>query len=184
MTLNARSLKDYVDFVAAQVRELKFGSAVPSVVSSSPPSAFAAAPRYFDRVGSVAGSRNATVSIGNGTTSFGDFNGTDEVPFIAAIAALPATGGSIHVKAGTYTFANQLSIATKPFCVVWGWCSKYSDHQYCRRRDTYGAYHWLNYKPTCAARECLLGDFRCVHSFVPPRWGSLFPHFECVFGSS
>ena len=105
-----RSLKDHVDFLAAQIRELKFGSPRPDVVSLAPPAAFSATPRHYDPAGSVQGARTNTLSIGNGTTTFGDFNGTDEVPFIAAMAALPAGGGTIFVKAGTYTFLNTVAV--------------------------------------------------------------------------
>lgn len=51
------------------------------------------------------------VTIGDGVTSFGDFNGLDQAPFIAAIASLP-TGGAILVKRGTYTFTAGLVIST------------------------------------------------------------------------
>lgn len=116
--LNIRSLKDEIDFLSAQIRELKFGHARPEVVSTAPPSSFATRPRYFDRVGSVAGARASSVSIGNGTTTFGDFNGTDGSALVtAAVAALPASGGTIFVKAGTYNFASTVSIA-KPVVFV------------------------------------------------------------------
>lgn len=116
--LNIRALKDYIDYLSAQVRELKFGSPRPEVVSTAPPASFATRPRWFDRVGSVAGARSNSVSIGNGTTTFGDFNGTDGSALVtAAVAALPASGGTIYVKAGTYTFASTVSIA-KPVVFV------------------------------------------------------------------
>lgn len=108
--LQLERLKDYVDFLAAQVRELKFGNPDPAVVSAAPPAAFSTTPRYYDRVGSVAGARGHTVSIGNGVTTFGDFNGTDETPFIAALAALPSAGGVIFIQPGTYTFANTVTV--------------------------------------------------------------------------
>lgn len=108
-----RSLKDHVDFLSAQIRELKFGALRPDDISEAPPATFSATPRYYEPAGGVQGARHHTVSIGNGTTSFGDFNGTDETPFVAAMAALPASGGTVYVKAGTYTFSASLSI-TKP----------------------------------------------------------------------
>ena len=114
--LNVRSLKDQVDMLAAQLRELKFGSPLSSVTSIAPPTSFTST-RYYDRVGSVAGARNASVSIGNGTTSFGDFNGTDHAPFAAAIAAL-TSGGTIYVNAGTYTFTSSVTIDNKRFRFV------------------------------------------------------------------
>ncbi len=108
--LNIRSLKDQIDYLAAQLRELKFGAPRPETVSTAPPATFATRPRYFDRAGSVTGARSNTVSIGNGTTTFGDFNGTDGSALLtSAIAALPSSGGTIFVKAGTYTFASTVS---------------------------------------------------------------------------
>ena len=108
--LNLRSLKDQIDFLSAQLRELKFGHPRPDVLSQAPPATFATRPRYFDRAGSVQGARSNTLSIGNGTTTFGDLNGTTDAVFIAAINALPATGGTIFVKGGTYTFASTVVV--------------------------------------------------------------------------
>lgn len=109
--LNVRSMKDHLDMIAGQLRELKFGSPRPEVTSLAPPTSFSTRPRYLDRVGSVAGARTASVSIGNGTTTFGDFNGTTEAVFNAAQAALPL-GGTIFVKPGTYTFATTVTVTT------------------------------------------------------------------------
>lgn len=110
--LNVRSLKDHIDYLSAQLRELKFGSPRPEVVNAAPPTTFPSRPRYFDPAGSVQGARTNTVSIGNGTTSFGDFNGTDGAAvFTAALNALPASGGTIFVKAGTYTIDSTISVA-------------------------------------------------------------------------
>lgn len=110
--LNIRSLKDEIDFLSAQLRELKFGHARPEVVSTAPPVSFSTRPRYFDRAGSVTGARSNTVSIGNGTTTFGDLNGTDGSALLtAAMAALPASGGTIYIKNGTYTFASTVNVA-------------------------------------------------------------------------
>jgi hypothetical protein len=106
--LNVRSQKDHNDLVISLLRELKFGSLRSDSVSQAPPATFSTTPRYFDAAGGVQGARGYTVSVGNGTTSFGDFNGTNQVPFVAAVAALPSTGGSIYVKEGTYTFASKL----------------------------------------------------------------------------
>lgn len=115
--LNIRALKDYIDYVSAQVREIKFGSPRPDVVSTAPPATFATRPRWFDRAGSILGARSNSVSIGNGTTTFGDFNGTDGSALLtAAMAALPAGGGKIFVKAGTYNFATAVNVA-KPVVV-------------------------------------------------------------------
>lgn len=49
------------------------------------------------------------VTIGDGISSFGNYNGTTDAPFTAAIAALPA-GGRIIVLRGTYTFGGAFTI--------------------------------------------------------------------------
>lgn len=52
-----------------------------------------------------------TVSVGNGSSSFGDFNGNTALA--SAITALtPLDGGVIYVKQGTYTLASALSVPT------------------------------------------------------------------------
>lgn len=110
--LNVRSLKDQIDYLSAQIREMKFGHPRPEVVNTAPPVAFATRPRYFDPAGSIQGARSNTVSIGNGTTTFGDFNGSDEVPFLAALNALASLGGgTVHIKPGTYVFANSVNVS-------------------------------------------------------------------------
>lgn len=109
--LKLYSEKDFVDATSAIIRDLKFGNPRADITSSEPPTSFPTYPRYYDRVGSLAGARTHTVTIGDGTTSFGDFNGTDETPFLAAVAFLSA-GGSIFVKKGTYTFANPVAISS------------------------------------------------------------------------
>lgn len=113
--LGIRSLKDQIDALSAQLRELKFGHPRPDVVSAAPPLSFGARPRWFDQAGSVTGARTNSVSIGNGTTSFGDFNVTGysdaSAMLTAAVAALPASGGTIYVKAGTYSLPTTVTIA-------------------------------------------------------------------------
>lgn len=53
----------------------------------------------------------ATITIGDGVSSFGNINGTTETVFNQAITLLPTGGGRIFVKRGTYTFANQVVIS-------------------------------------------------------------------------
>lgn len=114
-----RSIKDYVDFISAQIREMKFGSMRPDSKNQAPPSAFSAEPRYFESAGGIQGARGAMVTIGDGTTTFGDFNGTDETPFIDAAAALANNGGVLYVKNGTYTIGSTVNFsATKPVHIV------------------------------------------------------------------
>lgn len=109
--LNLRSVKDYIDFISGQIREMKFGSPRTDITSISPPSSFSSRPRYFDNAGSITGARTASITIGNGTTTFGDYNGSTNAVFTAAIAALPS-GGRIYVKPGTYTFTSSVAIPT------------------------------------------------------------------------
>lgn len=117
--LDVRTLKDEVDFLSAVVRDMKFGHPRVDVTSNAPPSSFSTRPRYFDAVGGIAGARTAYVTVGNGTTTFGDFNGTSQTPFILAENALPANGGTIYVKPGTYTFTAAWA-PTKPNVSVVG----------------------------------------------------------------
>lgn len=50
------------------------------------------------------------IKIGDGINSSGKFNGTDQTPFIQALAALPA-GGTILVGAGVYTFGMPVQVS-------------------------------------------------------------------------
>lgn len=109
--LGIKSTKDHVDYLAAQIHELKFGSPRVDELSVAPPLTFATRPRWYDPAGSVQGARTNTFSIGNGTTTFGDFNGTTDAAFTAALAALPGTGGTLFIKPGTYTFANTVTVS-------------------------------------------------------------------------
>ncbi len=117
--LQVRTLKDQVDFLAAQLRELKFGAMRTDVTSQDPPESFPTVPRHFDAAGGVQGARGAAkCTIGDGVTTFGDFNGTDEVPFLAAASFVSNTGGgTVHVKEGTYTFTTTVTI-TDPVTIV------------------------------------------------------------------
>jgi len=111
--VQVKNLKEYVDFLAAQVRQLKWGSAKDSEVGNvAPPTTFPATPKYYDNVGGVQGARAHTVSVGNGTTTFGDFNGTTGVPIQAAIDSLPAEGGIVYLKKGTYAIATPITLTT------------------------------------------------------------------------
>ena len=114
--LEIQSLKDYVDVLAAQLRELKLGNADLALgnqgihpgtddPNGNAISTYSAADRYYRYAGGILGTRSVTLTVGDGVNSYGDFNGTDETPFNAALAALPAGGGIIFVKNGTYTVA-------------------------------------------------------------------------------
>lgn len=89
----------------------------PEDTSPGAPTSFTSNPRYWEHAGSIAGAKEATFTIGDGSNSWGDYNGTDEQPFLDAVAALPASGGTIVVKGGTYTFDSQVTI-NKPCKIV------------------------------------------------------------------
>jgi hypothetical protein len=119
--LAVQSLKDHIDFLAAQIRELKFGNLRSDIDGGLPPSSFSST-RHYDAAGSVTGARTRTITIGDGVISFGDLNTTvDDLSTVlqAAHDALNATnGGSVFVKTGNYTW-NTTTIATdRPIEIV------------------------------------------------------------------
>ncbi|MHA2069077.1 MAG: hypothetical protein ACXABY_32340, partial [Candidatus Thorarchaeota archaeon] len=119
--LSLRNLKDYVDVLAAQLRELKFGNPRTDINSTAPPSSFPAVPRWYQAGGSIAGAKTAYVTVGDGTNSFGNFNGTDRTAIEAAIASLPAAGGTVYIKAGTYTIdttSGSISLTGKDIAII------------------------------------------------------------------
>ncbi len=70
----------------------------------------------IDENGQVtAGVSSEVRTVGDGISSFGDFEGTDKTPFTDAMADLPAEGGTILVGRGTYTFATPFA----PTANVW-----------------------------------------------------------------
>jgi len=107
--MSLESLKDHVDFLAAQIQELKWGSLNPWDSGTSarriPPGLlanFPTVPRHYDRAGGVMGARTAAVTVGDGVNSWGDFNGATQAVLQAAHDALPAAGGKIILKRGSY----------------------------------------------------------------------------------
>ena len=50
------------------------------------------------------------MTVGDGTTSWGDFNAADETAIQAAINASVTSGDTIYVKRGVYTLANDVQI--------------------------------------------------------------------------
>jgi len=114
---NLKGLKDYVDFLAAQIEEMKWGHSNPllSTVSMqrTPPgliSALPTYPRYYDQAGGLQGTRTATITVGDGAMSWGDFTGNTQASIQAAIDNLPAGGGTIYVKAGTFALSFDVTI--------------------------------------------------------------------------
>lgn len=61
------------------------------------------------------------VTVGDGVNSWGDFNGSDETPINAAIAALP-NGGVVFLKRGTWTCtaggADRINISTANIMLI------------------------------------------------------------------
>lgn len=101
--IGLRTNKELLDFTAAQIREIKFGALRNTDLGkTAPPSVFSAAPRYFDASGGLLGAKSCTVSVGDGVTTWGDFNVTQEGSARAAIQAahdaLPSAGGIIFIK--------------------------------------------------------------------------------------
>lgn len=108
--VNLQSLKDHIDFLSAQIEEMKWGYTNPyeglESTNRNPPGiagTIPITPRYFDRAGGLAGARTAAITVGDGSNSWGDLNGTSETVIQAAHDALPASGGRIFLKRGTYT---------------------------------------------------------------------------------
>lgn len=109
--LKIKSEKDQTDFIAALLRDLKFGSPRADSINNTPPIAFSSTPRYYDSAGSISGAKNNTISIGNGTTTFGDLNGTTDAVFTSAVNFLASNGGgTVYIKKGTYVFTNQVTV--------------------------------------------------------------------------
>jgi len=119
---NVESLKRHVDFLAAQLKEMKFGGAINSTKGLlSPGNAPATADRWYDFGGSLVGDRLA-ITIGDGTTSHGDINTNqfvDDQTALAAAADSIVSGGTIFLKRGTYTMAGiTWSLTSKRFRII------------------------------------------------------------------
>ena len=132
--VNITSLKREVDWLSAQLRELKFGAARSTAIgNNSPPvgdanpalaTSFARANRYYDPAGGVLPSRLPTVTVGTGRESWGDFNsqqlGSDDAALTAAVNFIVSRGGgSLLVKKGNYTLTAPLPFLAAN-CVIMG----------------------------------------------------------------
>ena len=121
--LEITNLKAYVDTLASQLLELKTGSNKYNVVNVAPPLAFDTANtpyHWYDRTPGILGSRTATVTVGDGIASFGDFNGTDTATIQQAVDALEsgtAGTGTLFIKRGVYTLTTPV-VLTKGVQVV------------------------------------------------------------------
>lgn len=119
--INLDALKDYVDFLAGQIQEMKWGSIDPHLdpaVSNdrippgiSPSADYPATPRYFDRSTGIVTGRSITISVGDGATSRGDFTGNDQTALQVALNVLNSAGvsGTILLKRGTYTLTANVN---------------------------------------------------------------------------
>jgi hypothetical protein len=118
--LAIKSLKDHVDFLAGQIREMKFGTSRVGETTTSDPS-FTTAERHYDYAGSIAGVRSWNYTIGDTVSSLGDFNAASDdfgTQLQAAHDALDATdGGSILIKEGDYVWDATVTV-TKPVSIV------------------------------------------------------------------
>jgi len=117
--VNLKSLKDYVDFLSAQIEELKWGDTSPFTsgvsVNRTPPGVVTninTYPRYTDKSSGVNGARTASVTVGDGIKSWGDFVGNTDVALQAAIDALPATGGTLFIRMGDYSLTANVNITS------------------------------------------------------------------------
>ena len=123
--VSLQTLKDEVDFLTSQLREMRFGAERAADLGKLAPPATFATPRYFDKSGGLQGARCSTVSIGDGVTSWGDFNvsafATAQATFSAAIAAIPSTGGTLFIKRSAVPYALTTGINLglgKPIVVI------------------------------------------------------------------
>jgi len=115
-SVNLQSLQDHVDYLSAQIQEMKWGSLSPYTSgtdsSRTPPglvSSLPATPRHYDRAGGIMWARTAAITVGDGINSFGDFDGATQAVLQAAHDALPVAGGRIFLKRGYYTLSSDLN---------------------------------------------------------------------------
>jgi len=78
---------------------------------------YALTDKLLSDVATALAGRLSSVTIGDGVSSSGDYNGTTQAVFTSALAALPS-GGTIFVKRGTYTFASKIQVSTAKIRIV------------------------------------------------------------------
>jgi hypothetical protein len=114
-------LKDHVDFLAAQIRELKFGTSRVGEAPVSTPPSFDIASRYYDYAGNIAATRSFTTTVGDTISSLGDYNSTsDDLGTVLQTvhdSFDAAKGGSVLVKSGDYVWDATVTV-DRPFSVV------------------------------------------------------------------
>jgi len=104
-----KNLKEQVDYLASQMLEMKYGAGSRDLLGTlAPPSDFSTT-EHFSRSGGILPSRAHTVSVGDGVSSWGDFNtttsGTARDAIVAALGSIPTNGGILYIKEGTYDLA-------------------------------------------------------------------------------
>ncbi len=122
--LNLKTLKDRVDFMSAQIREMKWGSLRVGEdgveAGRTPPTSFDilnTSPRYFDKSRGIEAAATFVFTVGDGANSFGDFNAADETAIQAAIDAASAND-TIFIKNGTYTLATSTITVDKSLTFI------------------------------------------------------------------
>lgn len=107
------NLKDHVDFLAAQIREMKFGTSRVGETTYPAPSIDPAS-RYYDYAGNISAARPFSYTIGDASLSIGDYNSTsDDLGTViqAAHDVLDGTkGGSLLVKEGVYVWDATVTV--------------------------------------------------------------------------
>lgn len=111
-----QSLKDKIDALAAEIREIKWGAVRDSDVGNlSPVSFIPTLPREYDQTPGLIGAKTNTVSIGDGVNTWGDFNALQAGSFDAALTAALASlsnAGSLYIKKGDYSSAAAHTLPT------------------------------------------------------------------------
>lgn len=123
-----KALRDYVDFVAGQIRDIRWGSPNAAGFGAGGPPAVLTSPRYYNSAGGLQGARAHTVSVGDGVTSWGDYNVTGfttsggdtaaKLAIQAAINSLTFFGGTVYLKQGTYTIGANPIIVDRPVYII------------------------------------------------------------------
>lgn len=121
--IQIKNLKEQVDFLASQVLEMKYGSGSRDLLGVTPPPSDFSNPSHYSRSGGIVNARSHTVSVGDGVSTWGDFNtttsGSAQAAIQAAIDAVPVGGGIVYIKGGTYTITTTpLVIATSKVTIV------------------------------------------------------------------
>ena len=120
--IQLKNLKDHIDFLASQLLEVKWGSGTRNSLGTLPPPSDFTSTDYFSRSGGIAPARAHTVSVGDGVTTWGDFNvttsGGAQEALQAAHDALPLSGGRIYVKGGTYLIVDTPVTITKSVALL------------------------------------------------------------------